>query len=115
MTTRIVIAHIPFTEKFGPPFDIEEDIYRAWCALLKERIRPHLMLFGHTHKPEVRRPGGPKDSYGQPCPAVIASGLGENRYWTGCGLTFGEGGADLVFTDSLGAQTGHDSIAWQEV
>ena len=114
VATRIVIAHIPFTEKFEPPFCIEEDVYRAWCALLKEHIKPHLMLFGHTHKMEVRLPGGPKDGRGQPCPAVIASELKENKYWAGCGMTFRDGGADLVFTDCLGAEIGRESVSWQD-
>ncbi len=113
VSTRIVIAHIPFTEKFEPPFSIEEDIYRTWCAILKEHIRPHLMLFGHTHKLEVRRPGPTKDGLALPCPAVIGSEIAGEKYWAGCGMTFSDGGAELVFTDSRGAEIGRESIAWQ--
>ena len=113
VTTRIVISHIPFTERFEPPFSIEEDVYRSWCALLKERIQPHLMLFGHTHRLEVRYPGDAGDGFGQPCPAVVGSALSEGKYWAGCGFTFTDSGADLVFTDSLGAVIGQDRIRWR--
>ena len=112
VTTRIVIAHIPFSEKYEPPFFIEEDIYRSWCALLKEHIHPHLLLFGHTHKMEVRYPGHPKDGFGQPCPAVIGSERTGEGYWAGCGFTFRDDGADLVYTDCLGAVIGQESISW---
>ena len=112
VSTRIVICHIPFTEQFEPPFLIEEDTYRRWCALLKEQIQPHLLLFGHTHKMEVRLPGHSRDGFGQPCPAVVGSERTAEGYWAGCGLIFRDDGTDLVFTDCLGQTVGRESIRW---
>ena len=100
--TRLVIAHNPFTQRHEPPFDIEEDIYRRWCALLREQIKPHLMLCGHTHETTVRYPGCQDDTYGQACPVVIGGRPGEG-YFAGCGYVFKEDGAEVVFTDSTGA------------
>lgn len=100
--TRLVISHTPFTQKNEGPFDIEEDIYREWCRLLGEHIKPDLMICGHTHEAEVRHPGNEKDAYGQPCPLVVASGYDGKTYWTGCGFTFGDGRAEAALTDSEG-------------
>ena len=102
VTTRLVLSHIPFTEKNEPPFDIEEDIYREWTALLKEHIKPHLMICGHTHQAELRPVGHLRDTYGQSCPVVIASGFDNQAYWTGCGFAFGETEILITFTDSNG-------------
>ena len=100
--TRLVISHTPFTQKNDGPFDIEEEIYREWCSLLRENIKPDLMICGHTHEAELRHPGDEKDAYGQPCPVVIASGYDDRSYWTGCGLVLGENGTQAAFTDSEG-------------
>lgn len=100
--TKLVICHVPFTERDEPPFDIEPELYRRWCALLQACIQPHLMLCGHTHRTQVRYPGHPRDTYGQSCPVVIASGFDDRRYWTGCGFTFEQGRVTAVFTDSEG-------------
>ena len=102
VVTRLVISHIPFTEKNSPPFDIEEDIYREWTALLQEYIKPHLIICGHTHQAQLRYPGHPQDTYGQPCPVVIASGFDNTDYWTGCGFVFREKEISITFTDSNG-------------
>ena len=109
VTTRLIISHGPFTEKNTPPFDIEEDIYREWTALLREHIQPHLIICGHTHLAELRMPGHQRDTYGQPCPVVIASGFDNHAYWTGCGFEFGNGQIKLTFTDSEGC-TGQTHI-----
>lgn len=101
--TRLVISHNPFTEKNVPPFDIEEDTYREWSGLLRDYIQPHLMICGHTHLAQVRQPGHPLDTYGQPCPVVIASGFDNVSYWTGCGFVFDQDQIQLTFTDSNGA------------
>ena len=100
--TRLVISHTPFPEKNDGAFDIEEDIYREWCRLLGEDIRPDLMICGHTHEAEARYPGCEKDAYGQPCPLAVASGYDDKTYWSGCGFTFGDGCAEAVLTDSEG-------------
>ncbi len=99
--TRVVISHTPFTQRFEPPFDIEEEVYREWAALLKKHVKPHVMICGHTHTLEVRTPGGEHDTYGQPCPIVIGAKPGD-KHFTGCGYVFGEDAIQITFTDSDG-------------
>ncbi len=69
---RLVISHKPLANEIHPPFDIEKDLYRSWCAKLKA-IRPHLHLSGHLHQCFVERPGGAHDDYGLPCLHVCSS------------------------------------------
>ncbi|MBE6600152.1 MAG: metallophosphoesterase [Ruminococcaceae bacterium] len=70
---RIVVCHVPFTEKFEYPFDIENDTYTEWARLLREHVHPQLMLCGHTHNAYISRVGGEKDDKGQPCTVIVAS------------------------------------------
>ncbi|MBO5745936.1 MAG: metallophosphoesterase [Clostridia bacterium] len=99
--TRVVVSHNPFSQKLEPPFDIEGDVYTEWCELLKEHVKPHVMICGHIHDLEVRKPGCDKDHYGQPCDVVIGATCGEN-YFAGCGYVFGENEITVQFTDSNG-------------
>ena len=100
---RMVICHIPFPLRFQPPFDIETETYRKWCALLREQVKPHLMLCGHTHKIGVEVSGGERDEYGLPCPLIIGAEFDSSRrYWAGCGLILGVHSAEVCFTDSEG-------------
>ena len=99
--TKLVIAHSPFTQKIWAPFDIEEPIYREWCALLREQVKPDLMICGHMHKEELRPIGHEADTYGQPCPVVIGARPAEN-YFLGCGFVFGKNKIEITFTDSDG-------------
>lgn len=103
--TRMVISHNPFTEILESPFDIEQDLYDEWTALLREHVKPHLILCGHMHALEVRLPGHEKDHHGQPCPVVIGADPRPEGY-AGCGLVFGKEKIDTVFTDSTGAAFG---------
>lgn len=95
---RMVIAHNPFTQTLTPPFDIEQDIFREWCRILKERIKPDMMLCGHIHSNYVTRPGEKLDHKGQPCPVVVASMIRENFY-SGCALEWTPGRMKIMFTD----------------
>lgn len=112
--TRLVISHGPFTQKNVPPFDIEEPIYRQWCALLREHIKPHLIICGHTHDTEIRYPGHERDTYGQPCPVVIASGFDKQSRWIGCGFVFEENGTSVTYTDSDGSVYPSQLISWDK-
>lgn len=112
--TRLVISHMPFSEKNDGLFDIEEDIYTEWCRLLREHIQPDLIICGHTHESEVRYPGCEKDAYGQPCPLAVASGYDDKTCWTGCGFTFGDSRADAVMTDSQGKEVQKWEISYCE-
>lgn len=102
VTRRLVIAHNPFTKLFAPPFDIEQDTYARWAELLREEIRPDLMICGHVHQLGVWMPGGENDHYGQSCPVVVGSRPGKD-YWAGCGYVFERDRTEVVFTDSNGA------------
>jgi hypothetical protein len=99
--TKLVIHHNPFTQKLGDPFDIEEDIYREWASLLKEYIKPDLMICGHTHQHEINYVGGKKDYRGQPCTVVIGSEPQRERF-IGCGFIISDQQIEVIFTDSLG-------------
>ncbi|MBQ8684473.1 MAG: metallophosphoesterase [Clostridia bacterium] len=101
ITTRVVIAHNPFSNIFPEPFDIEQDLYREWCSLLREQVKPHVMICGHKHTAEVWAPGCPQDKLGQPCPVVIGS-LPKGEGFVGCGYVFGEDTITVTFTDSDG-------------
>ncbi len=46
---RIAICHIPFVHHFGAPFDIEDETYNRWTALLNE-MGIDLLWSGHTHQ-----------------------------------------------------------------
>jgi predicted phosphodiesterase len=70
---KVVIVHKPFTYVQKPPFDIEQDLYREWCDILKKDIQPDLMLSGHLHRTAVWMPGCPEDHLGQPCPVVVGA------------------------------------------
>lgn len=99
--TKLVISHNPFTQKHPAPFDIEEETFRNWTSLLREHIKPNLIICGHTHKEEIRPIGHENDTYGQPCPLVVASRPAEN-YFLGCGFIFSETSVKVIFTDSEG-------------
>jgi len=71
---RLVLSHHPFTYIIRPPFDIEQDIYREWSALLKENVKPNVLLSGHLHKLYVSEEGGELDNgIGQCCPVIVGS------------------------------------------
>jgi hypothetical protein len=70
---RIVVCHVPFFEKFQPPFNIEEDTYAYWIKLLRENIKPDLMYAGHKHLNVIRYINGEHDCFSQPCPCIIGS------------------------------------------
>lgn len=100
--TKLVISHVPFSEKDNPPFDIEEEIYREWCQILRDEIKPDLMICGHTHTKSIRLNGCKEDAYGQPCTVVIGTGFDDKKYWTGCGICFGDQEAEITYTDCEG-------------
>lgn len=99
--TRLIISHNPFAKKAEAPFDIERDIYSEWAVLIKEHIKPHLMICGHTHKLNITAAGSAEDIYGISCPIVEGS-RPLNGYFAGCGFVFKDGEAEVVFTDSNG-------------
>ncbi len=108
---KVVISHVPFTHKMNPPFDIEEELYREWARLLRDDIKPEVMICGHIHCTEVWREGCERDTYGQACPVVIGGDIKyQENYFVGCGYEFSEDGTEVTFTDSNGAVKGKERI-----
>ena len=109
---RLVIVHNPFPETLNPPFDIEVPTYTAWCRLLREKVRPDLMLCGHIHQCYVTRPGDEKDRKGTPCPIVVASRIHskESEFFEGGAVTLEPGRATVRFTDQSHAVLGEEEI-----
>ncbi len=99
--TRIVISHNPFTENHPYPFNIEKDIFTDWATLLKEHVKPDVMICGHTHKLSVFYPNIEDNYIKRPCPVVVGSEPYEDRF-IGCGYIFGDDKIDVVFNDNLG-------------
>ncbi len=105
---KIIVSHNPFSEQLKPPFNIEEDIYREWCTLLREHVQPELMLSGHMHWLAVNQVGGKKDHLGQPCPVLIGTKPFKDKenghHFVGTGLFFRDDGIKHVFIDDFGNQ-----------
>lgn len=109
---KIVVVHNPFTERRNPPFDIEEDTFAHWASLLRENVKPHLMICGHVHKCYVTYPGGERDAFGQPCPIVAASSLSKDdlSFFVGGAITLDGNMAYVRFTDNDGNIVGEETV-----
>ena len=101
VTNRLVIVHTPFTMTPHPPFNIEQDIYTEWARLLREQIKPQLMICGHIHRCCISPVGSRWDDLGQPCPVVCAS-QPENDRFIGGGFVLAESGCRVIFNGSDG-------------
>ncbi len=104
---RMVVSHVPFPLKRQEPFDIEGERYTKWCGLLKEYVKPDMILSGHTHKFSIEEPNGERDAYGQPCTVVVGSAAQfisheEKAYLVGTGLTFRNGSIEVSMIDLNG-------------
>lgn len=99
---KVVICHIPFTAPEKGDFDIEREVYAEWAALLREHIKPEMILCGHTHTWEIYECGSDKDAYGQPCPVVVGSAMKKTErgiYFAGAGLEFSCQGIKVTKVD----------------
>ncbi len=108
---RLVLCHNPFTHTPPEPFNIEIPLFTEWATILREKVKPNLMICGHTHTIEVCEEGGRIDHKGQPCPIIIASNsklidspLPNDQFdgHTGALITLGEGVANVVCNDNRG-------------
>lgn len=102
---RLLISHNTFTHRLPPPFDIEQEIFAEWTELLRENIKPDVMICGHLHELNVYYPENKEwNDNGSLCPVVVGGDIkrGENIYFAGCGYIFGENEIKAVFTDSEG-------------
>ena len=86
---KIIICHVPFNHKYNPPFDIEPEIYTKWTTLIRENIKPDIMLCGHTHYFACIMPGDSYNTYGDICPIIIGSQiLKKGEDFAGAGFEF---------------------------
>lgn len=100
VTNRIVISHIPFTQVDKPPFDIEQETYAEWARLLREQIKPQIILCGHMHKTYISRVGSETDHLGQPCPVIVGSERATKESpFVGCAVKLTEKGCDVIFNN----------------
>ena len=117
---RLVICHIPFTfSKLEDPFDIEKELYAEWSRILREEIKPELMICGHRHLTEVWDVGGKNDVYGQACPVVIGSRPirhkeTKEKEFVGCAITLDGRHAKVVFNHQSGEIKGERELDLRE-
>ncbi len=115
---KLVISHVAFTHILEPPFDIEQELYGEWAALLRENIKPDLLLYGHHHALLISPVGSDFDHQGQPCTAIIGSkpyfadkSKGTPNRFAGCALTIRpDGKKRVVFNDNDGNILGDEII-----
>lgn len=100
VTHRFVISHVPFIHRLIPPFDIEEEIYSEWARLLREEVKPDLMICGHLHTYGIYDPGSDFDDYGQPCTTVVGSYVEDYHFIAGVGFCIKDKTIDVTFTDN---------------
>lgn len=97
---KVVIAHNPFTRKYKAPFNIEEERFSYWARLLKENIKPDVMICGHIHKFSVDEPGCENDAFGQPCTVVVGSEVNKHkREFAGTGFIFKKDGVEVILNN----------------
>lgn len=102
---KVVISHNAFCHRYNPPFDIEQDIFAQWTALLRENVKPEVMICGHAHELNVYYPKNKKwNNNGSICPVVIGSTIQKKKpiYFAGCGYVFNDDRIEIAFTDSKG-------------
>lgn len=107
--TRLVIVHNPFTRQLGDPFNIEVELYTEWARMLRENVKPHLMICGHVHTFDIDEVGGKHDQLGQPCTVVTSSYLASGISG-GTGFVFGDDGIEVAFTLANGESRGREIL-----
>lgn len=111
---RLVVCHNPFIKSFEPKFDIEIPLFTEWAKILKETVKPHVMLSGHLHECMVIRPGDPLDVKGTPCPVIVASNCidvdGNPNGHLGGTITLNPDKITVVCNDSKGELGMKDTI-----
>lgn len=99
---KVVIVHHPFCHVPQPPFDIEQELYGEWSRILREEIKPDMMICGHTHRPGFYLPGGELDQLGQPCPIGVGGNpiSKDGSGYRGAIYEFTEQGIRFAVTDN---------------
>ena len=102
---KVIIVHIPFTVVKTSIFDIERDIFTEWAKLLKENVKPDIMICGHEHKLRVIEPEGEGDELGHPCPIIIGAKVSHSdTFFAGTGIEFSDKKITATFTDNQGRE-----------
>ncbi len=109
--TKLIICHNPFTQQLQPPFNIEKELFSEWAKLLKDNVKPDLMICGHLHETTINPVGCENDHLGQPCTVIIASNrLSEENVFVGGGITVKDKAFEIAFTDSLGKTRSEETL-----
>lgn len=106
---RIVVCHVPFTHDIGGVFNIESEIYTYWGKLLKENIKPEIMICGHLHENIILYPGDEKDINGHPCPIAIICASDDEKFIAG-GVIFKKDKVTVIYNDSDGLLLAEENI-----
>ena len=107
--TRIVISHNPFTHQLSRPFNIEKEIYTTWATLLRENVKPDLMICGHLHELEIYMKDDSFNHLGGVCPVVVGSMPGKDVFY-GCGIEFNDSKINISFNGSNGEVVSEKSL-----
>lgn len=119
VTYRMVISHDPFTEYQASQLTATDlETYTEWARLLREYVKPDVMISGHVHYAYITEVGGSLDRLGQPCPVVVgsASGTSDKKYdgwlhikgvYLATGFAFDNGKILVEFV-------GHNGIVYQK-
>ncbi len=97
---RLIISHVPFPMHGN--FSTEKELYTSWSKLIKENIKPQLMLSGHTHTACISEPGSEHDALGQPCTIVVGSAFNDrdksdvNNVVAGAFITLNDHSAEVT-------------------
>lgn len=97
---RIVICHNPFTQTLGAPFNIEIETFTEWASILREHVKPQIMLCGHIHRCYITKVGDELDHKGQPCPVIVASETPKDGPFYGGAVELYPDHCNVKFTDS---------------
>ncbi len=109
---KLVISHVAFNHILEPPFDIEQELYGEWARLMREYVKPELLIHGHHHQTAIYPVGCDFDHQGQACTVIIGSKPifgkdGEGNGFVGCGITLRDDGKKrVVFNDHNGVVHG---------
>ena len=121
---RIIVMHDPFTE-YLPKRVSERDMvtYEEWANLLREYVKPNLMICGHVHQAYVTNVGEELDRLGQACPVIVGSapgrtsnpkmlGLREENIYISTGFEFIPNGCIVTFWGDNKVKYKQDIIAY---
>ncbi len=123
---RIIVMHDPFTE-YLPRRASERDMatYEEWAKLLREYVKPNLMICGHVHQGYITNVGDKLDRLGQACPVVVGSapgrtsnpqtlGLREENIYISTGFEVIPNGCIVTFCGNNKIKYRQDTIVYLE-